>query len=167
MNIQPNSPDSSNPALRFDPTRKAREVAEPRPNEAVEANAAPKADAASVKEARDAFRERRQERLGNLRQNHTANHPELAGQSAVFEAREAHRAKLAQRQVNTQASGSSDRIDISSKSEALARAVEARLAQGEEARAARVAELRALYLEGKLNDSERIERAARRMLGGN
>lgn len=165
MNIQPNTPDGPNPALRFDPTRKARELAEPRPSGAPESSADPKAEA-SVKEARDAFRERRQERLGNLRKNHTANNPELAGQSAVFEAREEHRAKLDARQQNTQAPGTSDRIEISSKSATLARAVEARLAQSEETRAARVAELRALYLEGKLNDSERIERAARRMLGG-
>lgn len=165
MNIQPNTPDGPNPALRFDPTRKARELAEPRPSGAPESSADPKAEA-SVKEARDAFRERRQERLGDLRKNHTANNPELAGQSAVFEAREEHRAKLDARQQNTQAPGTSDRIEISSKSATLARAVEARLAQSEETRAARVAELRALYLEGKLNDSERIERAARRMLGG-
>jgi len=166
MNIQPNSPDGSNPALRFDPTRKARDIVEPRTNGAPESVADPKADAASVKEARDAFRERRQERLGNLRKNHTANHPELAGQSAVFEAREEHRAKLDARRDATQGPVGNDRIEISSKSETLARAVEVRLAQGEEARAARVAELRALYLDGKLNDSERIERAARRMLGG-
>ncbi|MBM3986372.1 MAG: hypothetical protein FJ294_00250 [Planctomycetes bacterium] len=167
MNIQPNSPDGQNPALRFDPTRKARDIVEPSASGTPDSSADPKADAARVKEARDAFRERRQERLGNLRKNHTANHPELAGQSAVFEAREEHRAKLDARREATQASPDSDRIEISSKSETLARAVEARLAQGEEDRAARVAELRALYLEGKLNDPERIERAARRMLGGN
>lgn len=167
MNIQPNSPDGPNPALRFDPTRKARDIVEPRTSGAPESGADPKADAASVKEARDAFRERRQERLGNLRKNHTSNHPELAGQSAVFEAREEHRAKLDSRRDLTQATGSNDRIEISSKSETLARAVETRLAQSEEARAARVAELRALYLDGKLNDPDRIERAARRMLGGN
>jgi hypothetical protein len=164
MNIQPNSPDNTNPSLRFDPTRRARELVQPREVESA-ADADPKAEAA-IKEARDEFREKRADRQAALRKNHTANNPELARETAIWEAREELRAKLETRKQNAvEGEGSADRIEISSKSEALARAVESRLAASEEARAARVAELRALYVDGQLNSAERIERAARRMLG--
>lgn len=171
MQIQPNKPDTT-PALRFDPARTARESLKAHLPAAGEAAVTPEtgpsdSDAARIKEARDEFRARRQGRIANLRKNYTANHPNLA-EEAVRAARDEYRAKLEVRRQNTQGTDGSkgDRIDISSTTAKLGPEIAKRLESADPARTARLDELRALYVEGKLNTPELIERAARRMLEG-
>lgn len=174
MQIQPNSPDT-NPTLRFDPTRGAREVQKSRAQAAEvpsqEASASDlEAGAARVKEARDEFRAQRQERISNLRENYTRNHPNLI-EDGVKAARDDYRDKLEIRRQNTQpsqtdSSNKADTIDIQAVPTRLNDEVAKRLDSVDSDRAERIQQLRSLYLDGRLNTRELIERAAKRLLGG-
>ncbi|NUP96583.1 MAG: hypothetical protein HUU28_10515 [Planctomycetaceae bacterium] len=173
MQIQPNTPDS-NPNLRFDPTRGAREVQKSRA-QAPEAQSpeTPSADldagAARIKEARDEYYAQRQQRVSNLRQNYTRNHPTLV-EDGIKAARDDYRDKLEVRRQNTQASQTdstkSDSIDIQAVPTRLNDEVVKRLDSVDSERAERIQQLRSLYLDGRLNTRELIERAAKRLLGG-
>lgn len=173
MQIQPNSPDT-NPSLRFDPTRAARDVQKSRAQAAEvpsqEASASElDAGAARVKEARDEFRAQRQERISNLRENYTRNHPNLI-EDGVKAARDDYRDKLEVRRQNTGAtktdSDKADTIDIQAVPTRLNDEVTKRLDSVDSDRAEKIQQLRSLYLDGRLNTRELIERAAKRLLGG-
>lgn len=173
MQIQPNSPDT-NPTLRFDPTRAARDVQKSR-NQAAEAPSQEpsasdiEAGAARVKEARDEFRAQRQERISNLRENYTRNHPTLI-EDGIKAARDDYREKLDVRRKNTQGApaenAKADSIDIQSVPTRLGDEVAKRLDSVDSDRAERIQQLRSLYLDGRLNTRDLLERAAKRLLGG-
>jgi hypothetical protein len=173
MQIQPNTPDS-NPNLRFDPTRAARDVQKSRAQapEAQSQNTSPAdidAGAARVKEARDEYFAQRQQRVSNLRQNYTANHPNVV-EDGIKAARDDYREKLDVRRKNTQGApletAKADSIDIQSVPTRLGDEVAKRLDSVDSERAERIQQLRSLYLDGRLNTRELIERAAKRLLGG-
>ena len=178
MKIQPNASDGQPPALRFDPTKPARDAIKkqqplPPPAEAAEPPADPDATAAKVKEARDEFRTKRQGRIANARRHYTANHAaELAAEHAteVAKARAEHAAKLAPRQEALEAKRAThkgpDSIDISSHSRELLDEALQRTDEPDSQRADRVRELRERYLAGKLNTDELISRSADKLLGG-
>lgn len=159
--------------LRYDLTRPNRESIQQRQpiDKPVETSADPAVDpeaaAKAVREARDAYREQRQTRISNARAHYTeVNAPRFSQQ--VTNARNEYRAKLDERAKNTtapQADGA-DRVDISPVSKRLVdRALQ--VAQSNEGtRSERLAELKALHDQGRLDTDELIARAAHRMLGG-
>jgi hypothetical protein len=177
MNIRPNSSDSPINPLRFDPTKHTREVIQsrqplqPAPDDAAQQDA--EGAAQQVKEARDAYREKFKGRVANARQHYTANQNEQKA-ADVAQARDAYEVKLDRRRYNVDAAreaaanndGGADSIDISARSRDLLEQVRGLAHGGDAERAERVQALRARYLEGKLEDGEMAERAARKMLGG-
>ena len=173
MQIQPNSSDSNQP-LRFDPTRGARDVQKSRAQtpEAPSQPASPAeadAEAARVKEARDGYHAQRQQRVANLRQNYTRNHPNLI-EEGIKAARDDYRTQLDVRRQNTKSgqveTAKADSIDIQAVPTRLNEEVAKRLDSVDSGRAERIQQLRSLYLDGRLNTRELIERAAQRLLGG-
>lgn len=173
MQIQPNTPDS-NPSLRFDPTRGARDVQKSRAEapEAKSQNASPAdadANAARIKEARDEYYAQRQQRVSNLRQNYTANNPNVV-EDGIKAARDEYREKLDIRRKNSLNApvdnAKTDSIDIQAVPTHLTDEVAKRLDSVDSDRAEKIQQLRSLYLDGRLNTRELIERAAKRLLGG-
>jgi hypothetical protein len=172
MEISRNAQSQPSP-LRFDPTRPAREAIKERQplSEPVKSDAQPAVDpeqaAKEVKEARDAHREARQTRIANARAHYTdKNAPRFAQQ--VTNARNEYRAKLDERAQNAQgpSSASNDQIEISVESKKLVdRAFEVSR-NSDEVRTQRLAELKELHQQGRLNADELIARAAHRMLAG-
>ncbi len=172
MEISRNSQSQSNP-LRFDPTRPARESIKDRQplSEPVKSDAQPAVDpeqaAKQVKEARDAHRDARQTRIANARAHYTEkNAPRFAQQ--VTNARNEYRAELDKRAKNTQGPGSAsnDQIEISAESKKLVDRALSMARTSDDARAERLAELKELHQQGRLNADELIARAAHRMLAG-
>jgi anti-sigma28 factor (negative regulator of flagellin synthesis) len=170
MNIQPNSSDGTSP-LRIDLTKRLRESIQhrqPLPPEAVpDAGAAAQAkgdEAQAVKDARDEHREQFRGRVSAQRERHTANHLDEHA-AAVTKARAELSDELAKRKSATHAGTSeSDSIDISPRAERLAKQAAERALSRDDAREARVRELRELYLDGKLDTDEIVRRAADKML---
>lgn len=160
-------------SLRYDLTRPNRESIQQRQplDKPVETSADPALDpeqaAKAVREARDAYREQRQTRISNARAHYTeVNAPRFEQQ--VTNARNEYRVQLDERAKNTsgpQAEGA-DRLDISQVSKRLVdRALE--ISQSNEStRSERLAELKSLHDQGRLDTDELIARAAHRMLGG-
>lgn len=158
--------------LQYDLTRPNREAIKQRHplEKPVEASADPaaqldpEAGADAVREARDAYREQRQNRISNARAHYTeVNAPRFAQQ--VTNARNEYRARLDERAKNTSVPpDGADRVDISQTSKRLVdRALE--VAQSNDTtRSERLAELKSLHEQGRLNSEELIARAAHRML---
>ncbi len=159
--------------LRYDLTKPNREsIKERQPlDQPVETSADPAIDqdeaAKAVREARDAYRDQRQTRIANARAHRTYN---MAQQ--VTAARNEYRAGLDQRMKNTSGAGAStgpkgaDRLEISAESKALVERAQQAAAQNSTSRTERLAELKSLHEQGKLNTDELVARAAQRILGG-
>jgi Xaa-Pro aminopeptidase len=169
MDIKPNSSEPRNPALQFDLTKPAREVIQARqpltPDvaEVVDPTKSGKSPE-EIAKAREAHREQYRQRVANARLHYTKNHAE---EFAIAAAREEYRGRLEKRRANNDASSpDTDRIVISDAAQRLIEQVAQRAQQDETKRTERVNELRELYERGQLDSAERIERSARRMLGG-
>jgi hypothetical protein len=172
MNIRPDPADGASP-LRIDLTRKLREgiqSRQPLPAEPEASSAAEKTqkDADAVRQARDDYRARQKERGLAQREKHQAR---LTNEHAasVTQARAEYADKLEKRKAATSPAPSAepgtDTIDISPRAERLALQAADRANARDEAREARVRELRERYSEGKLESEELYRRAADRLLG--
>ncbi len=157
--------------LRYDLTKPNRETIEQRQplDKPVETAADPAVDpeaaAKAVREAREAYRDERQTRIANARAARTERlAPRFAQQ--VTAARNEYRAALDQRLKNTSGAEGADRLEISAESKVLVDRAKQIAEQDSSSRSERLAELKALHEQGKLNTDELVARAAHRMLGG-
>jgi len=170
MEISCNIPSQPSP-LRFDLTKPNRDVVKERQpiDQPVKTDADPTIDleaaAKDVREARDAYRNQRQTRIANARQHYTATHADQFA-SEVTDARNAYRAKLDERVKNTQPPTTSggDSVDISNVSKQMVDRATAIARELTPSTQERIAELKALHSEGRLNSDDLIARAAHRML---
>jgi hypothetical protein len=177
MDIKPNSSDGRAPQLRFDPTKSVRDMANKRQpvklDDAATAESAetkaPK-DPATIEAARAQHRANFQQRVSDQRERYLKNHAteradKVAKARADYVA--TRKANAAATQPETKTEKGADQIAISNDGhKMLARILERAAQSNAPQRDERIKELTARYLDGRLNITELVDRAADKMLSG-